>query len=255
MISKKRLEEIAYGSVRQSEDEGRTMARYILELQKQEPVYRITKRTHNPRLTSWGYERLGDFEDGQHELYAAPVPGRDGIEAAAKWVDQQREAFDNEHGCLDPDTGAFEFSNEAQHDYSFTLYEIAEGIRALHPSTAPVPPVRKSSPNTASEKDLTERLFRLRSKAIEEGNDSISPWDDLVCDVFKAWKCTAPVPPAVPDELFESWFRSVEAGDDEDWQEPKYLSKEWHEYLHRRQLALGAWYACRDAMLQLSGNL
>lgn len=45
-----------------------------------------------------------------------------------------------------------------------------------------------------------------------------------------------------PDEsAFDKWFKAVEAGDDAEWTEPKYLSSEWKEYLHRRQLALGAW--------------
>ena len=60
----------------------------------------------------------------------------EGIAAAANWVDQQRESYDNEHGRRDNDTGSFEFGNDAQRDYSDTLSEIAEGIRALHPSTS-----------------------------------------------------------------------------------------------------------------------
>jgi hypothetical protein len=60
----------------------------------------------------------------------------EGIAAAANWVDQQRESYDNEHGHRDNDTGSFEFGNDAQRDYSDTLAEIAEGIRALHPSTS-----------------------------------------------------------------------------------------------------------------------
>lgn len=66
---------------------------------------------------------------------------RDGIEAAAAWVDQQRDAYDSEHGRHDPDTGSFEFGNDAQRDYSATLEEIAEGIRTLHLNTAPPAPV------------------------------------------------------------------------------------------------------------------
>lgn len=69
---------------------------------------------------------------------------RDGIEAAAKWIDQQREAYDSEHGWSDPDTGTFEFGTDSQRDYSSTLEELAEGIRALHPNAgmqpAPVVP-------------------------------------------------------------------------------------------------------------------
>ena len=64
---------------------------------------------------------------------------RDGIEAAAKWIDQQREAYDSEHGWSDPDTGAFEFGNDAQREYSSTLEELAEGIRALHPNAGNYP--------------------------------------------------------------------------------------------------------------------
>lgn len=64
---------------------------------------------------------------------------RDGVEAAAKWIDQQREAYDSEHGWSDPDTGAFEFGNDAQRGYSSTLEELAEGIRALHPNAGNSP--------------------------------------------------------------------------------------------------------------------
>lgn len=98
-----------------------------------------------------------DVERGQYDDHAAhgspvrivyaapPAPTvtfyRDGIEAAAMWVSQQRDAYDSEHGRHDPDTGSFEFGNDAQRDYSATLEEIAEGIRALHPNTAPPAPV------------------------------------------------------------------------------------------------------------------
>ncbi|WJM80546.1 hypothetical protein [Pectobacterium brasiliense] len=80
------------------------------------------------------------------KLYDHPVPPaaslpsyRDGIEAAAKWIDQQREAFDNAHGRHDPDTGTFEFGNDAQLEHSSTLAELSEGIRALQPSAASQP--------------------------------------------------------------------------------------------------------------------
>lgn len=61
---------------------------------------------------------------------------RDGIIAAAKWVENQRDAYDNEHGQSDPETGSFEFGNNAQLEYSTTLPEIAEGIRSLHSVSA-----------------------------------------------------------------------------------------------------------------------
>lgn len=89
---------------------------------------------------------ITDLERNIAPLYAAPPAPtvtfyRDGIEAAAMWVSQQRDAYDSEHGRHDPDTGSFEFGNDAQRDYSATLEEIAEGIRALHPNTAPPAPV------------------------------------------------------------------------------------------------------------------
>lgn len=59
---------------------------------------------------------------------------KSGIETAAQWVDQQREKYDSEYGRWDNDTGAFEFGNDAQREYSDTLAEIVEGIRALHQS-------------------------------------------------------------------------------------------------------------------------
>ncbi|GLY59707.1 hypothetical protein Pcaca05_05650 [Pectobacterium carotovorum subsp. carotovorum] len=68
--------------------------------------------------------------------YAARPSYCDGIEAAAKWLDKQREAFDNEHGRHDPDTGTFEFGNDAQLEHSSTLAELAEGIRALQPAAS-----------------------------------------------------------------------------------------------------------------------
>lgn len=76
-------------------------------------------------------------------LEAGPVVTfyRDGIEAAATWVDKQRDVYDSEHGRHDPDTGFFEFGNDAQRDYSATLEEIAECIRGLHSNTVPPAPV------------------------------------------------------------------------------------------------------------------
>ncbi|HCM7673256.1 TPA: DUF550 domain-containing protein [Klebsiella quasipneumoniae subsp. quasipneumoniae] len=84
-------------------------------------------------------------KDGEPRLHIKSQPApvitfyRDGIEAAAKWIDQQREAYNSEHGWSDPDTGAFEFGNDAQRGYSSTLEELAEGIRALHPNAGNSP--------------------------------------------------------------------------------------------------------------------
>lgn len=70
-----------------------------------------------------------------------PLPAvsfyRDGIIAAANWVDESREAFERESGQIDPDTGTFEFSNDADREYSSILFDVAEGIRELHPNAVP----------------------------------------------------------------------------------------------------------------------
>ncbi|WP_435581191.1 DUF550 domain-containing protein [Klebsiella michiganensis] len=84
-------------------------------------------------------------KDGEPRLHIKSQPApvitfyRDGIEAAAKWIDQQREVYDSEHGWSDPDTGVLEFGNDAQREYSSTLEELAEGIRALHPNAGNSP--------------------------------------------------------------------------------------------------------------------
>lgn len=41
-------------------------------------------------------------------------------------------------------------------------------------------------------------------------------------------------------EEFEQWIVAIESGGDTAWLPPRYLSKEWHAYIERRQLALGA---------------
>lgn len=53
-------------------------------------------------------------------------------------------------------------------------------------------------------------------------------------------------------EQFEQWFRDVEAGDDDNWSPPEYLSREWHDYIARRQLALGAWNKALEIALAVS---
>ncbi|EMS0915292.1 hypothetical protein WKJ17_002901 [Salmonella enterica] len=90
----------------------------------------------------------------------------EGIAAAANWVDQQRESYDNEHGRRDNDTGSFEFGNDAQRDYSDTLAEIAEGIRALHPSTKGGEQVRRDYAEDVNSKQavkigIYERIYGL----------------------------------------------------------------------------------------------
>ena len=111
-------------------------------------AWRVSSFAGLPTVTFYEDVKDSMIANGQtpEPLYAAPVLPkqpeptisfyRDGIIAAAKWVENQRDAYDNEHGHSEPDTGAFEFGNDAQLEYSTTLSEIAEGIRSLHPTSA-----------------------------------------------------------------------------------------------------------------------
>ncbi|HHS9967635.1 TPA: hypothetical protein ACTW6G_002913 [Raoultella ornithinolytica] len=98
---------------------------------------------------------------------------RDGIEAAAKWIDKQREAYDSEHGWSDPDTGTFEFGNDAQRDYSSTLEELAEGIRALHPNVGNSPVIPDGY--VMVPKEPTEAMMLHKSGCQHHA------WDDPDC--------------------------------------------------------------------------
>lgn len=102
-----------------------------------------------------------------------------GIAAAAKWLDQQREEFDNEHGQYDPDTGTFEFGNDAQGEYSATLAELAEGILSLHPSPIPEPLTDAERSELQEYRNDAEPVYQWR-EASEEG----ARWDDCTKEQY-----------------------------------------------------------------------
>ncbi|HFT0332321.1 TPA: dATP/dGTP pyrophosphohydrolase domain-containing protein [Klebsiella quasipneumoniae] len=116
-------------------------------------------------------------KDGEPRLHIKEQPApvvtffRDGIEAAAKWIDKQREAYDSEHGWSDPDTGAFEFGNDARRGYSSTLEELAEGIRALHP-------------NVGNSPVITNRWIPVSEKLPERGDYLVSDGHDFDVQLF-----------------------------------------------------------------------
>lgn len=70
----------------------------------------------------------------------APAPTREeiarakdnGIEAAAKWIEQRRDSYVEEHGNYDYSTGQMEFPGNGV-EYVGELDEIVEGLRALLP--------------------------------------------------------------------------------------------------------------------------
>lgn len=68
---------------------------------------------------------------------SAPVGVEAGLEAAARFVDQRREAYDDECGSTDPETGTREYPGTGD-EYVGELLEIAEGIRALAQQPAAV---------------------------------------------------------------------------------------------------------------------
>lgn len=111
---------------------------------------------------------------------------RDGIMAAAKWVDQQREAYDNEHGRHDPDTGSFEFGNSAQEEHSSTLQDIADGIRSLHPyakNTAPAVIDERLEFETLIEKEFGNLIDRSH---VKNGGGGYFAWDMQVA--WRVWQ-------------------------------------------------------------------
>lgn len=80
--------------------------------------------------------------DGEHQLFLSPAAPQAseavrnaGIEQAAAWVDKRRHDFDQAHGYMESDTGAWSFGRGdgaiAKEEYSAELAEIAEGLRAL----------------------------------------------------------------------------------------------------------------------------
>ena len=151
--------------------------------------------------SSLGADEVEEIKTGLRAAFAnvatqqtAPVisPYRDGINAAAKWVDQQRESYDNEYGKRDDDTGSFEFGNDAQREYSDTLAEIAEGIRALHPNAGmpPAPAVTEWTNEECLEflsiafrhaeikGDLELDDIRLGVKMVNDGRDTMLQADN-----------------------------------------------------------------------------
>lgn len=147
----------------------------------------------------------------KHTIPPAPVVSFycNGIEAAAAWVDQQRESYDSEHGQQDPDTGSFEFSNDAQRDYSCTLVEIAEGIRALHPGAKPVPVVHDE--RGTFEEFIAERFGdTIDQRRAKNGDQGYMAWDMVVAWIVWQRRAkmqgTAPRVNADERQAFENWL-------------------------------------------------
>ncbi|HHS9968256.1 TPA: DUF551 domain-containing protein [Raoultella ornithinolytica] len=104
-----------------------------------------SKEEFNFQIERWIQRLIDRVIRYADEFKEQPAPVvtfyRDGIEAAANYLDKQRESFDNEHGQFDPDTNSFEFGSLAAQEHSDTLAELAEGIRALHPNAGNSPAI------------------------------------------------------------------------------------------------------------------
>ena len=145
-LTRERLQEIAEDGFLKH-GESKELARMALVAMDSEPVawtwhYREQWHVTNDSRRAEFVAKDGDVAVLPLYRHAQPAPivsfYRDGIKAA-RWVDQQREEYDSEHGWSDPDTGSFEFGNDAQREFSSTLEELAEGIRALHPNAGNSP--------------------------------------------------------------------------------------------------------------------
>lgn len=206
-LNRERLEKIkswreTYGAesnVMLPAEEAEELARMALDAMDGEPVVFTDERNLHHiamgRETSliWGKQNQ---EAGDIPLYrhAQPAPVitfyRDGIEAAAKWIDQQREAYDSEHGWSDPDTGTFEFGTDSQRDYSSTLEELAEGIRALHPNAGMQPEPVVPDEREAFEAFMAKRFGNLvDQRRAKNGDHAYMAWDMAVAWIV--WQARA----------------------------------------------------------------
>ncbi|WP_447869989.1 hypothetical protein [Serratia fonticola] len=145
--------------------------------------------------------RITDLEQRLQQPASTVSFYRDGIMAAAKWVDQQRETYDNEHGRHDPDTGSFEFGNSAQEEHSSTLQDIADGIRSLHPyakNTAPAVIDERLEFETLIEKEFGNLIDRSH---VKNGGGGYFAWDMQVA--WRVWQGRAALQagnsPVIPD--------------------------------------------------------
>lgn len=148
-----------------------------------------------------------DCADRASPSRAAVQPGA--MEAAARWVEARCEAYANEHGSTDPETGTTEYPGDGA-EYVGELMEIAEGLRALAPS----PPPRVDDLST-----LVSRLARSLRQAAPDNDLSAKAVDYLrrhgltgsplrgVATVTAAVDVGAAAPKGGQDE-FDAWRQS-----------------------------------------------
>ncbi|WP_233979614.1 hypothetical protein [Pectobacterium versatile] len=205
------------------------------------------------------------------KVYANPVPPaasqsspavsfyRDGIADAAKWIDKQRETFDNEHGRHDPETGSFEFGNDAQLEYSSTLAELAEGIRNLHPNASKIycdsclHEIGKAPP--ASQPIIvTDDMAMAFHRATTDGDVGSDDVSDIKTGLNAALCNISVQPYTVPDEraAYET-FIAKRLGDSIDTQRARNGDPEKPDYMAWDMTVGWISWQGRAAMLQ-SGN-
>ena len=128
--------------------------------------------------------------------------------------------------------------------YMSELMEIALASLTAEPEVSEIESVHPENGNT---------IIHLRRGGLKNiSSEDIAEYEMIETEKFY----TAPPVPVnkLPDDgSFDMWFKSIEAGDDDDWHEPEYMSKDWHEYMFRRQLALGAYRLAIDKIKHLNG--
>lgn len=214
---------------------------------------------HNAKY--WAFtEAITTILDAIKQEQPAPMSSfyMEGIEAAANWIDQQRESFDGEHGSRDNDTGSFEFGNEAQADYSNTLTELAEGIRALMQSgfrTHAAPVVSVTDEKATFEKFMKEKFGDLVDRRVAKNGDG----DYFALDMqvaHAAWMARAAL--STPEPVSKPYKLPEEAMPENIQDLSGVLIPRnggWHKMDEsERAIAVDSWNACRSAMLQLFGN-
>lgn len=109
--------------------------------QHDEMTWLLVDDCGNERVATLNERVLWDALMAANAQFAEQPAGDAGLEAAAQWVDKRMQAYIEEHGHTDPDTGTVEFGRRsAGEEYVGELAEIAEGLRGLKTGTCKKPP-------------------------------------------------------------------------------------------------------------------
>lgn len=124
-----------------------------------------------------------------------------GVEAAAQWVEARRDAYIEEHGSYDPDTGVTEYPGDGA-EYLEELDDIAEGIRSLRPRRTPQQP--ESEPVAYRCHNLFGDGKYAYRESLPDSGDEHSAFDwEALC------KCGPQPTPQVPERHVHEYVRDT----------------------------------------------